>query len=469
MATTGTTIGAAAGTPVCRHEQWSSRLAFVLAAAGSAVGLGNVWKFPYITGENGGGAFVIVYLVCIALIGLPVMMAEILIGRRGAQSPIHSMRLIAAKEGASAGWQIVGWLGVLGSFLILSFYSVIAGWAVVYVWYALTGAFSVAAADPANAPQVIGDLFSGLLANPNRLVAAHTLFMAFTVLIVARGVKDGLERAVTIMMPGLFVLLVVLVGHGALTTDKLSEGLAFLFRPDFSKLSWESVLIALGHAFFTLSLGLGVMVAYGSYLPRHVSIARAALTVSVLDTVVALLAGLAIFPIIFAYGLEPAAGPGLIFVTLPIAFGEMAGGLFIGTLFFVFLVIAALTSAISLLEPTVEYLEQRRGVSRMWAAGTAGIVVWLLGIGSALAFNLWSEFTLFGKNLFDFLDFLTTNIMLPLGGLLVALFAAWVMSKTSTQSELELRSSTGYRLWHFVLRYVAPVGVSIVFAYNLLQ
>ncbi len=467
MATASSPAISASVLPLERHEHWSSRLLFILAAAGSAVGLGNIWKFPYIAGEHGGGAFVLIYLVCIALIGVPVMMAEVLIGRRGGQSPIHSVRILAAKENRAAFWQIVGWIGCVGSFLILSFYSVIAGWALIYVSYAFNGVFDTLASDSAKDAQSIGNLFSGLLAAPGTLVTAHTLFIIMTVMIVARGVKAGLEQAVRIMMPGLLLLLIILVGYSALATGKFGQAVAFLFQVDFSALNWRGVLVALGHAFFSLSLGLGVMVAYGSYLPRHISIAKASVTVSILDTFVALLAGLAIFPVVFAHGLEPAAGPGLIFVTLPIAFGDMPGGLIVGTLFFILLVLAALTSAISLLEPTVEYLTEHRGIKRLWATLGAGMVVWLLGIASALAFNLWSGFTVLGNNIFDALDFLTANIMLPLGGLLVALFAGWVMSRSSIQEELEMGNTVGFRLWRFVLRYITPVGVMIVFLYNL--
>ena len=468
MDTASTPAMAASNPTFERHEYWSSRLLFVLAAAGSAVGLGNLWKFPYIAGEYGGGAFVLVYLVCIALIGVPIMMAEILIGRRGGQSPIHSMRTLAINEGKSSLWQTVGWIGCLGSLLILSFYSVIGGWALIYIEYAFTGVFNVSVGDSADRAQTIGKLFSGLLATPATLVAGHSLFMMVTVFIVARGVKAGIEQASRFMMPGLFLLLTILVGYSALTTGKFSEAFAFLFQPNFSALSWEGVLVALGHAFFSLSLGLGVMLAYGSYLPRQVSIARASVTVSILDTVVALMAGLAIFPLVFAHGLEPGAGPGLVFVTLPIAFGDMPGGLIIGTLFFILLVMAALTSAISLLEPTVEYLTEHRGVGRLGATLGAGTAVWLLGIASALAFNRWSGFTVFGKNIFDALDFLTANIMLPLGGLLIALFAGWVLSRSSVQEELEMGDTLGFSIWRFVLRYIAPVGVATVFVYNLL-
>ncbi|WP_435106413.1 sodium-dependent transporter [Arhodomonas sp. AD133] len=441
------------------RERWGSRLAFVLAAAGSAVGLGNIWKFPYITGEYGGGAFVVTYLACIALIGVPILMAEVMIGRRGGNGPVGSLMRLAITERRSPLWAIAGWSGMLGSFIILSFYSVIAGWAVSYVVAAASGSFAGADAD------AIGAVFSGLLASPGTLIGWHTLFMAMTVAVVARGVRAGLERAVTVLMPALFVLLLVLVGY-AMTTDEFSHGVTFLFAADFSQLSTEAVLAALGHAFFTLSLGMGIMIAYGSHLRRDTSIAGTAVTIAVMDTVVALLAGLAIFPVVFANGLTPGAGPGLIFQTLPLAFGNMPGGLVFGTLFFVLLTVAAWTSTISLLEPTVEWLEEQHGIRRFTAAIGAGTAIWALGLVSALSFNLWSEISLFGKGLFDLLDFLTANIMLPLTGLLVALFAGWGLSRRASADELG--DGTLHAAWHFVIRFVTPAAVLIVFVYNLL-
>ena len=465
---TGLQSGNAAGSVAPKHEYWSSRFVFVMAATGSAVGLGNIWKFPYITGVYGGGAFVLVYLVCIALIGIPVMMAEVLIGRRGGRSPIGSMQVLAQQERKSSAWQLTGWSGVIGSFLILSFYSVIGGWAVVYIWYAVSGQFGVAAAAPEKAAEAVGAIFNGLLASPIAVVGWHTVFMALTIFIVARGIKAGLERAVTIMMPGLFLILLGLVAYAAFSTDGFGRAMAFLFQPDFSKLTWQAVLVALGHAFFTLSLGMGIMVAYGSYLPKHISIASASVIVSILDTVVALLAGMAIFSIVFTYSLEPGAGPGLVFVTLPIAFGEMPGGIVVGTLFFLLVVFGALTSSISLLEPTVEFVEERTRLSRMQAAIGAGVLVWLLGVASALSFNAWSGVEVFGKNIFDSLDFLTANIMLPLTALLIALFAGWAMAAPSTRDELETGDSTLYRSWRIAIRYVSPICILIVFIYNLL-
>lgn len=445
---------------------WSSRMAFILAATGSAVGLGNIWKFPYITGENGGGAFVLVYLLCIAAVGLPIMMAEVLIGRRGGLSPVNSMRAITQQEGLKPAWRWVAAMGVLAGFLILSFYSVIGGWAVSYVGTAATGQLAGQSAE------AIGAIFSDLLGNPLKLLLWHTVFMALVMIVVARGVRAGLERAVSILMPALFVLLLVVVGY-AMTSGHFGEAVSFLFQPDFSKLTTSGVLTALGHAFFTLSLGMGVMMAYGSYLPKNVSIAKTSVAVSVMDTGVALLAGLAIFPIVFANGLEPGAGPGLIFQTLPLAFGQMPMGSLFGTLFFLLLIFAAWTSGISLLEPLVEWLEEQKGLNRISSTLGAGIVCWLLGVASILSLNLWSDvtplgmFAMFeGKTIFDLLDFLTANILLPLGGLLVAVFVGWYMSRQELQSELSM-SPAMFTAWHRILRYFTPVAVAVVFIYNL--
>lgn len=438
------------------HEYWSSRLVFVLAATGSAVGLGNIWKFPYIAGENGGGAFVLVYLLCVFIIGLPLMMAEVLIGRRGGQSPIRSYVILAEREQRSRGWQVAGWSAVLTSLLILSFYSVIGGWAIAYVPYTARGFFDGAQADG------VGQHFTEFLGRPGELLAWHTVFIVLTVAVVARGVKVGLERAVTVLMPALFVLLLLLVGYSMVFTDQFGRAVVFLFHPDFSKLSVDAVLAALGQAFFSLSLGAGILIAYGSYLPKDISIARTATTICVADTAVALLAGLAIFPEVFASGLEAGAGPGLIFQTLPIAFDRMPGGLIVGTLFFVLLVVAAWTSSISLLEPAVEWVLEHRGVERKVSAWAVGAVVWLLGIVSVLSFNWWSDVLLFGKSVFEALDYLASNIMLPVNGLLSALFAGWIMAKASTQDELAIGSGSGYSRWRFVVRYVVPVGVATV-------
>ena len=454
------------------HGQWSSRLIFVLAATGSAVGLGNIWKFPYITGENGGGAFVLVYLLCIAIVGIPVMMAEILLGRRGRQSPINTMHDLADEQGQSLFWSWIGWGGVIAGFLILSYYSVIAGWALSYVFKSGIGMFNGASAE-----QVTG-IFDAMITSPERLLAWHTIFMVMTMWVVARGVRGGLEKAVTFLMPALFVLLLVMVGY-AMSEGRFAEGVEFLFRPDFGKVfyecqvvegaevcrfSGEPLLTAMGHAFFTLSLGMGAIMVYGSYMPKGSSIAGTTFIIALADTAVALLAGMAIFPVVFENGLEPGSGPGLIFQTLPIAFGAMPGGQLFGTLFFVLLMFAAWSSSISLVEPAVAWLVENRGWSRVKSAAYTGLACWTLGLGTVFSFNIWSgeEYQFFGKTVFDLLDYLTANIMLPLGGLAMAVFVGWFASRDMSKFELQLGEGA-FSLWWVLTRFVAPLAVMIIF------
>jgi len=444
------------------HGQWSSRLAFILAATGSAVGLGNIWKFPYIAGENGGGAFVLVYLVCIAAIGIPIMMAEILLGRRGRQSPINTMATLAAEEGRPKVWAALGWMGVVAGFLILSYYSVIAGWALSYVFRTGSGMFTGATADGVNS------IFTELVSDPERLLAWHTIFMVSTMVVVARGVQNGLEKAVRYLMPTLLVLLIILVFY-SMTTGYFTDGLAFLFAPDFSRITPNAILIAMGHAFFTLSLGMGAIMVYGSYLPKDISIAKTTIIIAAADTFVALLAGMVIFPIVFANGLEPGAGPGLIFKTLPIAFGQMDAGVLIGTMFFMLLVFAAWSSSISLIEPAVAWLVENRGMNRIYASVWVGLATWLVGLCTVFSFNIWSDvkplsmIKIFeNSTVFDLLDYLTANIMLPLGGLFIAIFAGWLMREKSSRAELNTTKS-GYILWRILVRVITPIAVMMVF------
>ncbi|WP_018949763.1 sodium-dependent transporter [Thioalkalivibrio sp. ALMg11] len=438
------------------HGQWTTRLAFILAATGSAVGLGNIWRFPYIAGENGGGAFVLVYLGCILLIGLPVMMAEILLGRRGRQSPINTMSALAREEGLTRAWGMIGWIGVLAGFLILSFYSVVAGWSLSYVFKSGTGGFLGLDADGSES------MFGNMLADPEALLAWHTIFMVMTAMVVARGVQSGLEKAVTILMPLLFVMLVVMVGY-AMVEGQFLAGLQFLLYPDFSALSANAVLLAMGQAFFTLSLGMGAIMIYGSYLQSDASIARTSAAVVGADTLVAIMAGLAIFPIVLAAGLSAEQGPGLIFVTLPLAFADMPGGLYFGTMFFVLLVFAAWTSAISIIEPAVAFLVENLGLSRVMATSMIAIGAWVLGIGALLSLNVWSDYTLFDMGLLDLLDYVTANILLPLGGFLIAIFVGWRMTERSVQSELRMKHPVLYQVWYFLVRFVAPVAILFVF------
>jgi NSS family neurotransmitter:Na+ symporter len=437
------------------HGLWRSRWLFILAATGSAVGLGNIWKFPYITGENGGGAFVLVYLLCICLIGLPVMIAEVLLGRAGRQSPINTMTAIAKDQKQNSAWAGIGWMGALSGFLILSFYSVIAGWALDYVLNTANGAFKDVSAEQS------GDMFAALLASPLTLLFWHSVFMFLTMMVVARGVNKGLEKAIQILMPVLFVLLGVLLIYAS-TLSGFWQGFDFLFSFDLSKLTGESVIVALGHAFFTLSLGMGAIMAYGAYMPGNISIGKTVLVVGVLDTLVALVAGLIIFPIVFTNGLEPSAGPGLLFQTLPVAFGQMPFGTVFGSLFFILIAFAAWSSSISLGEPVVAWAVESRGMSRTKAAIIVGLVAWVLGIGTVLSFNLWSDITLFGKTIFDTLDFLTANILLPLGGLLIAVFVGWRMKSSDVAAELNMNKKWVYTVWHIIVRYIAPVGIAFV-------
>jgi neurotransmitter:Na+ symporter, NSS family len=441
------------------HGQWTNRTVFILAATGSAVGLGNIWKFPYITGENGGGTFVLIYLVCIAMIGIPIMMAEIMLGRRGKQSPINTMVALARDEQRSPGWVWLGWMGVLAGFLILSYYSVIAGWAMSYIFRTAGGMFLGVTADGVNS------IFTELVTDPERLLAWHTIFMVMTMTVVARGVKHGIEKAVTYLMPLLFGLLLIIVIY-SMTTGYFMDGVAFLFTP--GKITGKAILIAMGHAFFTLSLGMGAIMVYGSYLSSKHSIVQASIIIALADTVVALLAGLAIFPIVFANGLEPGAGPGLIFQTLPIAFGHMQGGTLVGVVFFILLVFAAWTSAISLIEPAVAYLVENKGYNRIYASAWIGGFTWLVGLGTIFSFNIWKDKTLTipflfkDQTFFDTLDYLTANVMLPLGGLFIALFAAWVMKEQSTREELDTYAWI-YRIWNFLISYITPLAVIVVF------
>lgn len=443
------------------HGEWSSRLTFILAATGSAVGLGNIWRFPYVAGENGGGAFVLVYLLCVAVIGLPIMIAEILVGRRGRQNPMDSIRTLAEDDGRSLHWQWVGLMGVITGVLILSFYCMVGGWALAYVAYAVQGSFIDI--ESADAEGLLGRLF----ADPWALLFWHTVFMGMILTVTTRGVEGGLERAAKYLMPSLFAIMLLMVGYGMSSGD-FDGALAFLFRPNFAALTLEGVLVAMGQAFFSLSLGMGAIMIYGSYLPSRTSISGSAVAIAAADTAVALIAGLAIFPVVFANGLDAGEGPGLIFVTLPLAFSKMPLGEVFATLFFVLLVFAAWTSAISLIEPAVTWLVERQGLPRVGASWVAGGVIWVLGIASVLSLNVWSDVTVRGMTIFGLLDYLTNNIMLPLGGMAVAVFAGWVLSRRTTAEELSDDSPLWYGLWRFLVRYIAPAAVGVVLLTKLL-
>ena len=438
-------------------QRWSSRWLFVLAAAGSAVGLGNIWKFPYIAGENGGGAFVLIYLVCIAAVGIPIMVSEVLLGRQGRSSPIHTMRKLAKAAGRSQRWSVLGWMGVLAGFLILSYYAVIAGWAVNYVWLTGSGAFEGASA------QTVGQSFDDFLASPLELIAYQTAFMILTIWIVGRGVTKGLEAAIRWFMPLLFLLLIALLVY-SFNSGGFDQGFAFMFDMKWDAVTADSWLIAMGQAFFTLSLGMGTMMAYGAYVPDDANLGTTVVTIAALDTLIAVAAGLAIFPIVFANGLEVAQGPGLTFVTLPLAFGQMPFGSVFGALFFLLLSFAAITSAISLTEPALSFLVEEYNAKRQRVAISLGVICWALGLGTVFSFNIWSDVTFVGGlTFFDSVDYFSQNILLPLGGMLITFFAIWLLPKGMVEQQLGIQNPVLGWAWKVVAGIVAPLGVLAVF------
>ncbi len=441
---------------------WSSRWLFVLAAAGSAVGIGNIWKFPYIAGENGGGAFVLIYLVCVAFVGIPIMMSEVLLGREGRSSPITTMRKLTTSAKRSPMWVFIGWMGVLAGFLILSYYAVVAGWAINYVWLTAAGTFENATAE------VASGTFDAFLASPWQLVLWQTVFMILTIWIVGRGVTKGLETAIRLFMPLLFLLLVTLLVY-AVNSGGFEQGFAFMFDVDASAFAKPEIwIIALGQAFFTLSLGMGAMMAYGAYVPEKVSIGSTVLTIALLDTAVAIGAGLAIFPIVFANGLDAAQGPGLMFVTVPLAFGQLPLGAIFGTLFFLLVSFAALTSAISISEPALAYLVEEYNAKRKRVAISLGVICWIIGLGSVFSFNIWADVHIVGElTFFDFVDYVSQNIMLPLGGMLIAIFAVWMLPKKAMEGQLGLNGGVVTLFWKLIGGIVAPAGVLAVFVYTL--
>ena len=438
------------------HGQWSSRMTFILAVTGSAIGLGNIWKFPYIAGDNGGGAFVLIYLICIFVIGFPIMVSEIMIGRKGRRNPITSMKILGLEEQGSENWKWVGLIGLMAGFIILSYYSVIAGWTLHYFKMSLLGELSNLDSES------VQTIFGELTGSATTQLLYHTAFMTITVAIIAKGIKDGLERAVKLMMPGLLFILIVLLFYSILQGDFMA-GVNFLLMPDFTKITSQSVLAAMGQAFFTLSLGMGCIVMYGAYLPKNESIIGTTTTIIFCDTIIALLAGMVIFPIVFQFGLKPTDGPGLIFLTLPLAFNEITGGYIFSGLFFILLAFAAITSALSLLEPSVAWMIENKNYSRGKSALIIGVLIWLLGFLSIFSFNILSGFTFWKGTLFDNFDYLASNILLPLSGLLFTIFASWIMKKENSIEELSDVSRRVYKLWRFGARYIAPIGVILVF------
>lgn len=433
------------------HGQWSSRLAFVLAASGSAIGLGNVWRFPYIAGEHGGGSFVLAYLACVLLIGLPVMMAEILIGRRGRRNPVASTRLLSEEEAGHAGWVLLGKLGILTGLLILSYYSVVAGWSLAYVWESLRAAVPGVADDAAaRFATVRGDVVTSFV--------CHSLFLGASAWVVARGVARGLERTVKLVMPTLVILLLILVGY-SLSVGAVRDGLAFLLLPGRVELDGDIFLAALGQAFFSLSVGMGALMAYAAYLPRGHEIGATSAVIVAANTGVSLLVGVIVFPLVFAYGVAPDGGEGLVFQTLALAFADMPGGALFGAVFFLLLSAAALTSAIALLEPAVAWLAEARDVPRRAAAWWVSGAVWLVGLGTVFTFGAGPETAEDTTTYYAALAFITSDVLLPLGALAMAVFTGWVMCKGSTAEELGIGTGSRFRAWRSATRLLVPLAV----------
>ncbi|PCI32078.1 MAG: sodium-dependent transporter [Elusimicrobia bacterium] len=435
---------------------WGSRLGFLLACAGSAVGLGNIWKFPYIAGENGGGAFVLIYLVCIFFVGIPIMICEFAIGRSTHSSPVKAFGELS---GGSKGWIGAGILSVAAAFVLLSFYSVVAGWAMHYVYLSVTGFGGATGAE------AIGGIFGEVFSSTKGNLFWHFAFIAMTTGIVLGGVQAGIERASRILMPTLFIMLFILLAK-AVTMPGFGKAVTFVFYPDLSKLSSAGILEALGHSFFTLSLGMGSMMTYGSYLKDDFDIVRSSFVISVLDTAVALLACLIMYPIIFSFGMDPQAGPGLVFKSMPIVFAQMPFGMPLATLFFVLLTFAALSSAISLLEPVTAYMIDNRGWSRVKATLIPAAAIFLFGVPSALSGDILSGYHLVGeKTFFDTMDFLVSNIMMPLAGLFIAVFVGYRMDIEIVKKEFASGKPLNklFSVWFFMVKYVCPVAVTAVF------
>lgn len=436
--------------------RWSSRWTFILATTGAAVGLGNIWRFPYMAGTHGGSAFLMVYLACIVLFGLPILAAEIIIGRHARNNPVDALKAIAIENKVSKKWQALGWWGITGLVLILSFYSVVSGWSIAYFIKSISGVFQ-----HMNAEQV-GNTWGEFLSQPSKLLLWHSLFMFITICIVIRGVSKGLEKATNFMMPLLYIILISLVIF-ACSTGAAKQAVSFLFAFDYHQITPGIIIAAMGHAFFTLAVGAGAMLTYGAYAPKNINIMSSILIVALLDILVAILSGLAIFPIVFAYHLEPTSGPGLMFVTLPISFANMHYGSLISAGFFLLLFFASLTSSINLAEPIVITLQSKLKLSRKTASITAGVLAWAVGIISLLSFNLWQNFKFLNQTPFDLISNAATDIFLPVGGLGFAIIAGYILKKKITQEELKSSGKFIYALWRILIRYIVPVGIVVIF------
>jgi len=434
------------------HGVWNSRFTFVLAATGSAVGLGNLWKFPYVVGQNGGGAFILCYLLFLFLIAMPVMLAEVMLGRHGRQSPINSLRLAVQESGVSSRWAYVGWFGLFSGLLILAFYGVVAGWAIQYLIDFSSGDLQ------AVSPQIAAEHFRQLIADPKTMMLWQGVFTLLIISIVNRGVRRGLGVAVRWMIPTLFILLGIMLWFSS-QAGAFSKSIDFLFTVDFSTLTMWGIVDALGLALFTLSLGMGAMIAYGAYIPSHVRVTQALTEVVILDTVVTLVFAIVVFSVVFANPeLQTYEGPGLIFVTLPVAFANMGGGLLLGSALFLLLIIAALSSAISLFEPAVAWLVESTIFNRLSANFFVGGVTWSLGGVLVNSFGYWDN----SLDSFTFLNNVALGFLLPISGLLIAIFVGWKMQAELVREELHEEPIGLYKCWYWFLKYLSPASIILI-------
>lgn len=436
---------------IAKRENWGSRIGFIMAAAGSAVGLGNIWRFPYMLGSNGGAAFLLIYLGFVIFIGVGLMTAEFAVGRKSSRAAV------GAFKSQDRRWTFAGVIGVLSAFLIMGFYPVVGGWALAYVVKSFTGLLADASA--------IGDIFGGFITSSAEPLVWMAIYMVLNIVIVAKGIAGGIEKAGKILMPVLFGILLVIAAR-SMTLPGAAGGLSYMFKPDFSVVTGQTFLAALGQAFFSLSLGMGCMITYGSYLNKKENLANNAVLVTAMDTGVALLAGLAMFPAIFAFGMEPAVGPGLVFVVVPSVFAAMGGlGTILSVIFFIALTVAALTSSVSLMEVAVAYFIDERGVERKKAVYGVSTAMALLCVLSSLSMGALSGVSLLGVGFFDFFDILTDKIFLAIGGLLLAVFVGWFMDKEELRQELTNGGAIKFGLfeaWYALVKFVIPIAITFV-------
>lgn len=442
-----------------KREQFSSSFGLIATAIGSAIGLGNIWRFPYIVGQYGGGAFLLVYLLMTAIIGLPIMVSEFIIGREGRKDAINSYKKLAP----GSKYYVGGITGVIAAFLILAFYGVVAGWTLEYIYLALINGFK------GKTSVEIANIFTNFTSNPIRPVLYQLMVMTFTCMIVSTGVQKGVEKAAKLLIPLLVVIMLILNIY-AFKLPGGEAGFTFLFKPDFSKLTKEAILAALGHSFFSLSLGVSIMITYGSYIPKDENLIKTAATISISDTVIALLAGIAIFPCVFAFGIEPSSGPGLVFISLPNIFNQMSGGYFFGILFFSLLGLAAITSTISLLETIVAFLMDNFHFQRKNASIFSTVVISIIGAIASLSNGIFSNVLIFGDTIFDFLDKLTANYFLPLTAFISVIFIGWKLNKNISINQItnngNIKLGKILNLYFFLIKYIVPIGIILVFLFQ---